>query len=167
MILRRRLLVAVLVAVSACAGTNTARTSGAHFVTKGIYTSSSPPRRVPDSLSPTGARGQRPDTIWLVDTATIPAALGTAFGVGFRVTVPNIDTVRTTVTWRFPAAGLSNPRTGETTYVYSREVECTPYQVCRTGWTFEEAWELVPGIWEVEIAIGSRPPIRQSFTVVP
>jgi hypothetical protein len=62
----------------------------------------------------------------LVDTATIPAALGTAFGVGFRVTVPNIDTVRTTVTWRFPAAGLSNPRTGETTYVYSREVECTP-----------------------------------------
>jgi hypothetical protein len=100
------------------------------------------------------------------DTTIIPAVLGTGFGVAFQATVPGRDIVATTVTWRFPAAGLSNPRTGQTSYVYSREIACVPLDVCRTGWTFGEPWELVPGVWEVEIAIGNRPAIKQAFTVV-
>jgi hypothetical protein len=105
-------------------------------------------------------------TTFVEDTSIIPAALGTGFGVAFRVTVPGPDTVPATVTWRFPPAGLNNPRTGQTVYVYTRDIECVRYTVCPTGWTFEEAWELVPGVWEVQIVVGNRPPLKQSFTVV-
>jgi hypothetical protein len=162
----RRFLAIVPMLISACAGTNAAVTSGAHFVRTGIYSASSS-RLIPDSSSPTGARRQPADVTWLADTTTIPAVLGAGFGVEFEVTVPSVHAVRTTVTWRFPAAGLTNPETGQTFYVYSREIECAPQRVCQTGWTFGESWELVPGVWEVEIAIGNRPAIKQSFNVVP
>jgi hypothetical protein len=161
----RRSLPLVFILISACATTNVATTSGSDLVAKGIYRAPLA-GRVRDSSSPTGARNQPFSITFVNDTSIIPAVLGTGFGVAFRVTVPGPNTVPTTVTWRFPPAGLSNPRTGQTAYAYTRKIECVAYAVCTTGWTFNEAWELVLGVWELQIVVASRPPLKQSFTVV-
>jgi hypothetical protein len=50
--------------------------------------------------------------------------------------------------------------------VDTHDVTCVRESVCRTGWIFEHPWELVPGVWEVEILVDGRTVIKQSFTVV-
>jgi|KBSMisStandDraft_5_1062788.scaffolds.fasta_scaffold174575_2 hypothetical protein len=141
----RRLLPTVSALICAC-GTSTATAIGADLVAKGIYRSSTS----------------------IQETATIPAVLGTSFGVAFRVNrTPGLRPPSTTVTWRFPAAGLSNPNTKRTSHRVSYECNCVIEEmVCKIRWRFDHPWELVPGVWEVEIAVDHRTAIKESFTVV-
>jgi hypothetical protein len=140
----RRLLPVVSALICAC-GTSTATASGADLIAKGIYRTSTS----------------------IEDTPTIPAVLGTTFGIAFRVKASaGAIFPHTRVTWRFPAAGLSNPRPKRTSQVDTYECNCVPERICRIAWKFDHPWELVPGVWEVEIAVDSRTVIKQSFTVV-
>ena len=140
----RRLLSFVSVVIAAL-GTSAAAADGAVLMAKGII---------------------RNDTS-IEDATIIPAILGTRFGIVFRMKAvagkiaPNV-----TVTWRFPAGGLDNPETGRTSHVDSHKINCGAKWICATLWKFDEPWELVPGVWEVEIVINKRTALRQSFTVV-
>ena len=140
----RRLLPIVSALICAC-GTSTATAGGADLIAKGIYRTSTA----------------------IENTTVIPAVLGTHFGVAFRVKASvGQNGPRTTVIWRLPAAGLSAPGTKLTSHVDTHDVTCVRESVCRTGWIFEHPWELVPGVWEVEILVDGRTVIKQSFTVV-
>jgi hypothetical protein len=145
----RRLLPIVFALVSGSATTNAAENSGAELVAKGIYSS-------------TGNR------TYITDTTIIPAVLGTHFGIAFQVRAAALHNVfvPATITWRFPAAGISNPKSGQTSRVSSIKTACWTYKDCHAGWKFEQPWELVPGVWEVEIVVDNRTVLKQSFTVV-
>jgi len=143
----RRLLPIVSTLICVCR-TSTATAGGADLIAKGIY------------LSKTS----------IENTTIIPAVLGIRFGVTFRVNASaGASFPRSTVTtviWRFPAAGLSDPGTKLTSHVDTHEVRCTRESRCSTAWTFDHPWELVPGVWELEILVDGRTVIKQSFTVV-
>jgi hypothetical protein len=143
----RRLLAIVTALICAC-GTGTAAAGGADLIAKGIYRSKTS----------------------IENTTIIPAVLGIRFGVTFLVNASAgasfpLSTV-TTVIWRFPAAGLRDPGSKLTSHVDTHEVRCTRESRCSTVWTFDHPWELVPGVWEVEILVDKRSALKQSFTVV-
>jgi len=143
----RRLLPTAFALFSVCATTNAATDSWGQIVVKGIFRTST----------------------FVEDTTVIPAVLGTYFGVVVKVRptlrhTSGFNVVR--ITWRFPAAGLTNPKSGQTLHVLHGQCVCPPDRDCRLAFKFGQPWELVPGVWEIEFAAENRPSLKQSFTVV-
>jgi len=101
------------------------------------------------------------------NTTTVPARIGTKFGVRYRVVgSPNRASVKMTAIVRFPGEGLRNPKTGERraqdVTQWTRNIGAVTYN----GYSFDEGWELVPGTWTYEIWHEGRKLAEQSFTVV-
>ena len=102
-------------------------------------------------------------------TTTIPGRIGVNFGVRFRVTgQPAGATVPVTVLTLFPPPGLPVP--GRTPPVQRSSTEMTMTvgegRPSYRGFGFDEAWEIVPGIWRFEFRIGDEVVATQAFTVV-
>lgn len=145
--------------VSQCAPTTT---GAACLLSKGIQrvqvTQSVP------AATPTGTRDIAVISL-IEETTSIPAVLGTSFGIEFDLVRP-VGATPMMITWRFPAAGLRNPQTGQTHYASTSELRCRMGSQCREAWTLDHSWELVPGVWEVEVVIGGAVALKQSFTLV-
>ena len=100
-------------------------------------------------------------------TTTVPAQIGTKFGVRYRVVgSPERASVKLTAILRFPGEGLRNPKTGERitqdVTQWTRNIGAVTYN----GYSFDEGWELVPGTWTYEIWHDKRKLAEQRFTVV-
>ena len=82
----------------------------------------------------------------------VVAKIGAAFGVDmkFDSVAPN-DSTWFRYVWKFPAAGLVNPKTGIRHFGETGRASCTVGGTCLRGWLFSEEWELVPGTWTLEI----------------
>jgi hypothetical protein len=99
-------------------------------------------------------------------TTEVTASLGERFGISYTFEAGSSDTaVRHRVIWSFPEGGLTNPITKKTANMNDWEKTCRVGKTCLAGWIFNEPWELVPGIWNVEIWVGDKRLIRQSFKV--
>ena len=100
-------------------------------------------------------------------TATIPARLGTWFGVRYRVAgKPEGAAVPITMVMRFPHQGMRNPETRETRYRDEYVVRCIVGTVYYCGFGLGHGWEMIPGIWTFEFWYKGRKLAAQSFTVV-
>jgi hypothetical protein len=100
-------------------------------------------------------------------TDRVPLQLGTTFGVSVSVHGPNDDRERTLrkIT-RFPPPGLTDPRTGRTRPYSETLVTVRVGQMPRSLFTFDHAWEMVPGVWTIEYWLGEEKLAEKQFTVV-
>lgn len=117
----------------------------------GSYTSKS--RTVSESsASVTGFHSLAYGIEYGEETSRIVANRGSTFGVWLKVdsVAPN-DSVRYRYIWKFPPAGLVNPRTGARHFSEEGTRTCTVGDKCLRGWEFTEDWERVPGTWTIEI----------------
>lgn len=67
---------------------------------------------------------------------------------------------------RFPAPGLRNPQTGKTRPYSETLVTVGVGDVLHGLFTFDHAWEMVPGTWSIEYWLGEEKLIGKEFTVV-
>lgn len=67
---------------------------------------------------------------------------------------------------RFPAPGLRNPQTGKTRPYSETLVTVRDGDLLHGLFTFDHAWEMVPGTWSIEYWLGDEKLIGKQFTVV-
>jgi hypothetical protein len=105
------------------------------------------------------------DSISLVEsTTTIPSKQGMHFGIRYIVHgFPRGARVPIKVVQHYPKAGLHNPRTKKTTLTYQQtSLKMIGYPNF-DGYHLENAWELVPGIWTIEIWYDGHKLAEQKF----
>jgi hypothetical protein len=112
-------------------------------------------------------------------TTTVPARVGVEFGFRYKIVgQPNpaaqtgatiagqaAATVNLKNITHIPAPGMRNPQTKNVTMtsVFSQDVKIGAEQV--RLYRFIDPWEVVPGIWTLEIWDGDRKLASQSFLV--
>jgi hypothetical protein len=158
-------LFALGLALAALVGCATANPR-AKLVWAGIYCYDSAERQA-DASTPSGFRLTNITQPRLLTRATtIKAELGRSFGIAYRLKRPGANAIPYRVHWQFPADGLTNPRTKVTHHTFERELGPSQAKTRGLGWSFTEPWELVPGIWQVQILCGDQVLLAQSFEVV-
>jgi hypothetical protein len=103
------------------------------------------------------------------NTDRVPARVGTMFGFRYQIFgQPLGEPVPLKFVTRFPRPGVQVPGSRE------QPVTTNEYTLPRTigdvfyrGYGFDEAWELVPGVWTFEIWSGDDKLVEKTFTVTP
>jgi len=94
------------------------------------------------------------------------ARVGTIFGVKFRVIgEPRNAVVNLRAIWRIPPPGITNPKTENT---YRRDLTEFPVAIGEDrirAFGFDEPWEIVRGIWTLELWQGDRKLLEQNFVI--
>jgi hypothetical protein len=158
-------LLTCLIVVALASASSGANITGAEIVEYGVFEKvrSVGPRK--DEGSVTGQVDQVPEVRLKEQTSTVVAALGTSFGIVVKVTGdPPGELVNCSIRWNHPP--LTNPSSGKTT---EREEIRSQQMIGRsqpTGYTFENAWELVPGKWTIQLISDSKVLAEKSFDVV-
>ncbi len=120
-----------------------------------------------DASMPTGEIAAPVTYTNLEATSTIPARVGTEFGVEYRIVgEPDGADVTIRLINAYPAPGLIDPADPkpilETEFERIKKIGAVNY----LGYGFENDWELVPGTWVMQIWQGDRKLVDESFTVV-
>jgi len=120
--------------------------------------------RTPDSVS-TGFKTIR--NVELVQkTERIPGVLGTSFGVRFEIVgEPQGTLVTLKLVTRFPAPGLRNPA-GKVLLTSENDRQFRIGEPTSRSYSFDEPWEIVPGIWTLEFWYEGKLVGAQKFEVV-
>jgi hypothetical protein len=120
--------------------------------------------KTPDSVS-TGFKTIK-NVRLLQRTERIPATLGTSFGFRFEIVgEPRNEPITLRFVTRFPAGGLRNPQGKVLTVSENDRTHRIGESNFRT-YTFDEAWEAVPGTWTLEFWYQGRMVGSQKFEVV-
>jgi Domain of unknown function (DUF3859) len=131
----------------------------------GTYTVSQS-KEVVDPNAPSGKRFLSSDPTLLSQTSRIPAVIGTRFGIRFRFKeTSGTQTVKYRMVWRFPAPGIANPLTGNVTRETALDTACGSNSPCFAGYPLREEFEVVPGVWTVEIWVDNSKALEHSFEV--
>ena len=142
--------------------------AGIAITNAGSYTgqSSSAPAAAGQD-SPTGTVGTAINWHFVSDSTNIEAKVGTQFGIEFRIDgAPAGETVTLRVALTFPEQGIRNPNTGET--LHNAKIALPNMKIgalCLVGYGFDNAWEIVPGVWTEQIWYRDRMLAERSFTV--
>jgi hypothetical protein len=98
-------------------------------------------------------------------TRQVPAQLGTSFGFRFRVIGRTGAQVPLTEVFIFPPEGLQSTYSGQlvTRDVMSGMITVGDESLMRM--TFDHRWEMVPGIWTIELWSGDKKLGEESFEV--
>jgi hypothetical protein len=101
-------------------------------------------------------------------TTTVEGRLGASFGLEYAlIGKPTGASVPITIVVRLPKAGLKNPAKAERTYREQWVPAAKPIGSSHfVGYTFEHAWEVVPGLWIFEIWSDGEKLGEQSFCVL-
>ena len=101
----------------------------------------------------------------LESTTTIPARIGISFGVRYKI-VGEPDNAEVTLrkVISFPPPGLQ-PSRGKIMPQSESKVETMIGETAADLYTLEDNFELVPGVWTVELWDGERKLLTQSFTL--
>jgi hypothetical protein len=159
-----RIAALILTALLALAAPATAgEVSGVEIVEYGLYTAD-----VTGQLRDTN--GVISNTIenlcHIATTTTVPMRAALHFGFRYRVDgpVPG-DTAQVTLVVQFPTAVRPIPSVGPLTE-HERDTTLAVGAVSYTGYSFDQAWEFVPGTWTLAVRQGGRTLAEKSFTVV-
>lgn len=99
-------------------------------------------------------------------TTVIPARVGVEFGFRYRIVGKPETKVNLKNVTRIPAPGIRNPDTGNVT------MTSIFFQEHKTGeelyrlYRLTDPWEIVPGLWIMELWDGDRKLASQTFQVV-
>jgi hypothetical protein len=118
--------------------------------------------------APNSIRGIAHDVVeatLIRETTTIPAAIGTSFGVRIKIVGDPIGAV-VTFTGRCTHPRLTDPVSGRSST--TEEWACYPVigRTAYIGWTFDDAWELVPGKWILQVFYGAKLVAKKEFDVM-
>lgn len=157
------LLIATLLLVSACAEQN-----GNAEYEYGIFLANGGTENPQENLA--GKKSAIEAQLNVVATRDIPAELNTVFGVIYKFPADNYGkSVKVDGTIAFPAAGLTDPATGETTYESKYNAEVTVDEndpVDSLLFRLGQEWEIVPGTWKVTVRLDGKTFIQEEFNVV-
>jgi hypothetical protein len=97
----------------------------------------------------------------------VAAKVGTQFGIEFRVDgKPPGDSITLHLVLAFPPQGIRNPNTGD--MMHNANITIPNVKIgalCLLGYGFDNAWEIVPGVWTEQIWYQSRMLAERTFTV--
>jgi hypothetical protein len=151
--------------LSCCpAGAQAVRVDGIRLVDVGAYSvESSQPEK---AETPTGAIHWNTGVRLIDRSTTICPRPGSMFGMRYVVEgAPLGAEVQIRVVVRFPAPGMRNPHTGQTSMLaehsFSRNIGATRF----TNYAIGEDWEAVPGVWAIELWRQNRKLLEQDFTL--
>jgi hypothetical protein len=118
-------------------------------------------------LSPTGTIGTASNWHFVSKTSEVAGEVGTQFGIEFRLEGnPVGDTVTLHMVLKFPRQGIRNPNTGAT--MHTADITFPDLKIgalCLLGYGFDNAWEIVPGVWTEQIWYQNRMLAERTFTV--
>jgi hypothetical protein len=118
-------------------------------------------------LSPTGTIGTASNWHFVSKTSEVAGEVGTQFGIEFRLEGnPVDDTVTLHMVLKFPRQGIRNPHTGAT--MHTADITFPDLKIgalCLLGYGFDNAWEIVPGVWTEQIWYQDRMLAERTFTV--
>jgi len=146
----------------------TANVTGITIINTGTYTgnSVSAPARS-GQQSPTGTVGT--DTNWrfVSDSHDVLGKVGTEFGMEFKIDgTPPGEGVTLYFAITFPPPGIRNPNTG--TVLNTARIALPNMKIgsrCVVGYGFDNDWEIVPGLWTLQIWYQDQMLAGQNFTV--
>lgn len=117
--------------------------------------------------SPTHTVGTETNWHFVSDSTDVDGKVGTRFGIEFRIDgAPAGDDVTLYLVLAFPPPGIRNPNTGDT--LHTATIAFPNMKIgalCIVGYGFDNAWEIVPGVWTEQIWYRNRMLIEQNFTV--
>jgi hypothetical protein len=102
-----------------------------------------------------------------VDTSLrVPGKVGTRFGLRIRVVGRPADAhVTLREIWRLPRPGARDPSTGRNYLEVTTDFQARMSEAFVRGYSFDQAWQIVPGEWLIEIWDGVRKMHSHRFTV--
>ena len=102
-----------------------------------------------------------------VSTRNIPGQLGVIFGFRYKVIGPSTgDDVELTKVTTFPSPGLRPPGASAPLPKTERTLRNKIGETRFTSYVLSEEYEVVPGVWTIELWSGGRRLASQSFTVM-
>ena len=155
----------LLLSLSSVAHAQKVKIDRIDIVGKGIY-QVAVGKLTPNKQTPTGVVTSVQNAKKIEDTTTVHARIGVEFGIQYVIVgVPKGAQVPIRIVNVYPKQGLRNPKTRET----FRRAEIVRNKiigdVVYTGYAFENAWEIVPGVWKFELWHKNRKLAEQRFTV--
>jgi hypothetical protein len=131
----------------------------------GIYTGDVA-RNIADATMPTGYRTDAANIHFTETTDTVVGRVGEAVGVEWRVDgAPQGAPLQVEWVIRVPDPGMRSPQ-GETTHIAKVPAGEIIGKDFAEGYRFDNAWEIVPGVWTFELWYGDRKLASKSLTVV-
>ena len=101
-------------------------------------------------------------------TDTVQALPRVKFGLRYRIIGDPLDTrVTVKIVVKYPPQGVVSPKTGllhDFTYTVTDHIGG---MYSFAGYSADEAWELVPGVWTLQLWVGEKMYVEKSFTMVP
>lgn len=162
------LAVGLITAALGGAAAETSTVTGVTVITTGTYTAvtTSAPARS-GQQSPTNTVGADVNWHFVAEGTDVRGEVGTEFGMQFRIDgAPSGEGVTLYLAISFPQPGIRNPNTGdrmETAKVAFPNMKIGELSVL--GYGFDNAWEIVPGVWTLQIWYQDRMLAERSFTV--
>jgi hypothetical protein len=103
---------------------------------------------------------------FLADEPKVTAQIGTSFGVRFMVVgePKNADVMLRTV-WKIPSPGLTDPKSGKRYSESTSELAARIGTAYLAGYGFNEQWEIVPGVWTLQVWQGGGKLLEHNFTI--
>jgi len=142
--------------------------TGVTITQTGSYTgtSASAPAQA-GQQSPTGTVGRATDWEFVSDSHDVAAKVGTQFGIEFQIAgAPAGGNVTLHLAVIFPPVGIHNPNTGVT--LHEAKVAFPNMKIgalSLLGYGFDNEWEIVPGLWTLQVWYQDQMLAAQSFTI--
>lgn len=131
----------------------------------GIYTTTTQ-SKLPASGTASGSIDQETNITLLESTTTVPARLGVEFGFRYKIVGPTAGPVNLKNVTVIPPPGIRNPSTGNiiltSVFNQDRNVGGEYYRL----YHMTDPWEVVPGVWRLELWDGDRNLVSQGFLLV-
>jgi Domain of unknown function (DUF3859) len=117
--------------------------------------------------SPTRTVGTLANWHFISDAPEVDGKVGTQFGIEFRIDgTPADQPVTIHLGLKFPPQGIRNPNTGNV--LHDTRIAFPAMKVgalSLVGYGFDNAWEIVPGEWTLQIVYQDRVLAERTFTV--
>jgi hypothetical protein len=120
-----------------------------------------------DAPDAVGRKVIRPRNMqFIADPPASTAQIGTSFGVRYLVVgQPRLADVKLRTVWKIPAPGLKEPQNGKTFTESAADITTQIGTAQLSGYGFNEAWEIVPGTWVLQIWQGDRKLLEHPFAI--
>ncbi|MGC2076529.1 MAG: DUF3859 domain-containing protein, partial [Xanthobacteraceae bacterium] len=100
-------------------------------------------------------------------TTTVPAERGMEFGIRYKIDgAPVGAAVSLTEVTIFPSPGMRPPTASHPVRSSKTATKAKIGEVSYTGYRLEDPWELMPGVWVIQLWYGDRKVAQENFTVV-
>jgi hypothetical protein len=100
-------------------------------------------------------------------TTTVPAEQGVEFGIRYKIDgAPFGTAVSLKELTIFPSPGLRPPTASQAIHISRTTATSKIGDVSYTGYRLDDPWELLPGVWVIQLWYDDQKVAQQNFTVI-